>query len=197
MAARLDQESVAAQSGVIEVRVFNISLHRMATRSMWCAFDALGFVSIHHPLQLIELYEENLVERYAPLRYDNIALGDIPIPLMYRKLYKLFPEARFVLVTRPFEDWFKSVQSHLRHPLLPDAAVKEHTLLYGYPITKDDCDEDLCRKVFDRHHADAQEFFREQGFLLTLELSTLSWEQLCSFLARPTPDRQFPQLTGN
>lgn len=179
------------------MRVFNISLHRMGTRSMWCALDVLGFQSSHHPDGMCELYAANQIEQSWVAKIDDCAVSDIPIPCMYRKLYKLFPEARFVIVTRPFDQWFTSLRKHLGHHAMPENAVIEYTMLYGYPITKDDCDEDLCRKVFDRHHADVLEFFREKGKLLTMELASLSWEPLCDFLDLPVPDRAFPRVIGS
>ena len=171
------------------MRVFNISLHKMGTTSMWYALSELGFESAHFILDLCWQFLNGTVASAEILMRDNIAVSDLPIPLMYRMLYKRFPDAKFILVTRPFEQWFKSVKAHLQGPnIIPYT----HTILYGYPITADDCDEDLCRKVYDRHHADVAEFFSDKGNLLTIDLDSLDWQPICEFLGREIPDRPFP-----
>jgi len=168
----------------------------MATRSLWRAFELLGFPSSHHPVEFCEMYAENRIEDSWLTRLDHYAAGDIPIPCMFRKLYKLFPEARFVAVFRPFDKWFASLKKHLKHSGIPDSATVEHTLLYGYPITADDCDEDLCRKVFVRHETDMVDFFRDKGHFLPLWIDRLNWDELCQFLELPVPDVPFPRIGG-
>lgn len=173
------------------MRVFNISLHRMGTTSMWTALSQLGFTSLHFMTDLCYQYLDNKLEGSKLLRSDNIAISDLPMPVMYRKLYKMFPDAKFIRVTRPFEPWFESVKAHLKRPgIIPFV----HVMLYGYPITHGDCDEDLCRTVYDRFHADVDKFFSDKGSLLRLDLDNLSWEPLCEFLGREIPNREFPHV---
>jgi len=173
------------------MRVFNISLNKMATTSMWLALDALGFESIHYSTELCRLFANGQAAEFRALQRDNIALHDVPVMKMYHMLARLFPAAKFIHVTRPLEDWLRSFKLHLNAPNIWPFA---HTLTLGYPMTRDDYDDALCRKAYERHHADVAEFFRGKDNLLQLEIGNLSWEPLCNFLDRPVPDRSFPHV---
>jgi len=176
------------------MRVFNVSLHKSATMSMWQAFSSLGFSSIHFPHRFFDAYRKGELDQCAELREDNKAYSDLPITFMYRKLFRLFPDARFILVVRPFEQWIESLRTHLDRIAYDNRDTELHAHFYGYPITSRDFDEQVCWNTYRRHHEDVQAFFSKRGNFLSLKLADLTWEPLCSFLNRPVPDEPFPRI---
>ena len=172
------------------MRVFNISLHKTATSSMQCALGLLGFNSSARP-DLFIPYMDGRIEECSCLFEDNIAISDMPIPLMYIKLSELFPNAKFILIRRELEAWLDSFRRHLtRYPY----ALNSHTCLYGYPISLENFREDVCRRAWKRHHEEVEAFFSGSPNFLSLPLHELSWKPICKFLDREVPVLEFPYI---
>jgi hypothetical protein len=172
------------------MRVFNISLHKTATESVACALGLLGFHSRKWPA-LFQPFIEGRLQECLKLLTDNIALSDLPTTFMYMRLYELFPDAKFILVRRELEDWLDSLKRHLRRYPSPQPT---HTFLYGYPISRDNFREDVCRRTWHRHHEDAEKFFEGNPNFLSLPIAELEWEPLCAFLGRDIPILTFPYI---
>lgn len=178
------------------MRVFNLSLHRVATTSVWRALKQLGFKS-HHFGDVYELFLPYIEGRLEECRWifdDNQAFGDLPIPIMYRKLYELFPDAKYLLVVRDFKSWLESIQKHFAAVRRSPINHMLNAFVYGYPILSD-FDESVCRRTYDRHNADVQNFFAGKDNLLTLRLENLAWKPICEFLEYPEPNTPFPNVT--
>lgn len=100
-------------------RVFNVSLHRSGTksfidlcvrnklRSLWwpgIGFDLLCRPALHN---LDRRYIWNL---YKCICEGHDAFADLPVPLLYRELMAEAPDAKFLLILRPAQDWVRSVR---------------------------------------------------------------------------------------
>jgi len=123
------------------MKIFNVSHHKCGTSSMQEAFKVLGFKS-YHWATCMDWWKPYLEGQAMDPRLseDNTAFGDLPIPMMYRELYRLYPEARFVFVRRDRMQWLESLKKHLSRAWLEPHPV--HTMFYGYPITSANLDEE-------------------------------------------------------
>jgi len=173
------------------MRVFNISHHKCGTTSMFKALEMLGFQSYHweRPIEVMNAFLEGRIESEEMFKTENAAYSDLPITLMYRDLYDLFPKGRFIFVRRERRAWVESLRKHMQTWPTP---LPIHTLVYGYSITGSNFDEHVCLRTYDRICSDIQEFFRGKPNFLLLEFEKLSWQPLCTFLGRPEPEERFP-----
>jgi hypothetical protein len=103
-----------------------LSLHRSGTRSTAQFLSDLGLRTTHWPgyhqgeglqTKIIgrETELEAVYEAISPILDDAEAIADVPIPVLYRQLYRDFPNARFILVERDSTSWVRSVRRHLRY----------------------------------------------------------------------------------
>lgn len=102
-----------------------LSLHRSGTRSTAQFLSDLGLRTIHWPVyhqgqdlraKIIgrETELEAVYEAISPILDDAEAIADVPIPVLYRQLYRSFPNAGFILVERDSAAWVRSVRTHLK-----------------------------------------------------------------------------------
>ena len=97
-------------------RVFNISLPRSGTQSMNYFLKKLGYNSMHWIGTYIDVNKEasnlnNLDDLFNfTSRLDDSfnAFNDTPYNILYKHYHEKYPDAKFILVTRPFEDWVAS-----------------------------------------------------------------------------------------
>lgn len=106
-------------------KIFNIGFHRTGTRSFTVYMESLGFRAKHWPVVVdgvsyrdtVFPYRDSrrrVVDHLYPLfdRWD--AFADVPFPALYDDLDRLYPNAKFVLVTRDLDDWWESLVRHWR-----------------------------------------------------------------------------------
>jgi hypothetical protein len=129
------------------------------------------------------LHEEKILQE------DDAAFGDLPIPLMYRDLYEMYPEAKYVCVLRNRQDWLGSIREHMT---LWKGVSPIHTMVYGHAIQAANQDDDTLLRGYDRITGEVLRFFSGKHNFLCLRLETLGWEPLCSFLGKPVPEKPFP-----
>lgn len=140
-------------------RVFNVSHHRCATTSMFKALEILGFKSYHweHTSLLLQHHLDGTVQDAGILKLDNTAFSDLPITLMYRELYRIFPSDKFLFVRRDRASWIASLRRHIMTHWPTPLAM--HTLVYGYPLKASNFDEEVCLRAYDRLCNDILCFF--------------------------------------
>lgn len=153
----------------------------------------LGFKSYHwdtlHRLWLP--YLNGSLGSEAILKGDNAAFGDMPIPLMYRELYELFPEEKFLFVRRDKRTWLESLRRHIMGPCHGERNPV-HTIFYGYPVDGKNFDQVTCLRAYERFCDDVIWFFEGKPNFLLVEFEKLSWQPLCDFLEKPVPSTPFP-----
>jgi len=84
-------------------KVFAIGLARTGTTSLHHAFLALRLRSAPSSVALLDSIDDDFVGRYD-------AFCDNPIPFIYRELDQRWPASRFVLTTRPVQEWIDSMR---------------------------------------------------------------------------------------
>lgn len=170
-------------------KYFGIGLQRTGTTSLHQAALMLGIRSA--PMSADLLYD-----LHAPLINEYDLFSDNPIPLLYPKLDKAYLGSKFILTTRPVDDWLTSVEWLLTHdtpklkPSLRTIGDEIHQRLYG----RTTFDEPVFRAFWHKYHAGVEAHFAQRpDDLLTLNFSAGDgWEKLCPFLGVPIPESPFP-----
>lgn len=165
--------------------IFGIGLSRTGTRSLAKALTILGYRTVHYPWSMKEIV-------------DSDAALDIPVACRFQMLDESHPGSKFILTTRPYEDWISSCKRHPKDRRPPPPWKTENrVLMYGtsdFPPTESNTD--LFKKAFDEHHARVYNHFANRpNDLLVLELGADNkWETLCAFLDKEIPETPYPTL---
>jgi hypothetical protein len=174
-------------------KIFCIGLSRTGTVSLATALTQLGISAQHYPND--EVTRDELRRgQYALSILDRVqALLDIPVSPYYAQFDSIYPDAKFVLTTRPTESWLTSMKTHFE-------LYVEHM--------RDDFDDFVLASVYgalhfsaerfrhvkELHERNVREYFsgRPEKLLVFDVFQGNSWPELCSFLDRPAPDHPYP-----
>lgn len=170
--------------GQSDVKVFSIGFGRVASRSLNAYLRLLGYRAIHWPAvingvdfkaRLIPFIGNSAaaVDALAPVLAKYDAFGDVPFPGLYRELDIRYPNARFILLTRDLDAWFRSAADiwalqRGAHVFDPFERVLYNLYLPGkQEVTLDD--KSLLIAAHQRHIIACQEHFG--GRLLCIDIS--------------------------
>lgn len=106
--------------------------------------------------------------------------------LWFREIYRAYPEAYYILNTRPVDHWVRSRMMH--------ASVFGSFAARAAKATAMTMDElrDSWRRVFTQHHAEVEAFFADTPRFLRFNIETQPIDDLVTFLApHHTIDTQF------
>lgn len=120
-------------------------------------------------------------------RFD--AFADNPWPLYFREFDAIFPDAKFILTTRDPDQWYTSVCKHFG-----GSETKMRHWIYGAgsPLGNREVYVDRLRK---HQEAVRNHFIDRSESLLEFDVSAgHGWNELATFLGRPSPSRAFPKL---
>jgi hypothetical protein len=198
-------------------KVFCLGLSRTGTTSLHEALSALGLRSVHFPIHLftqpealglppfrhgVRLGPYAAWRRGKELKASRVhhdarkilemsdAFCDLPVPLYYRELDRLFPGSKFVLTTRDADAWLASMRW-----LFVDGAVlwkrghvgdELHQRAYGTTVF----DREKLLAARERHLREVGDFFRnrESDLLqVRVDQGELRYETLAGFLGLETP----------
>jgi hypothetical protein len=196
-------------------KVFCLGLSRTGTTSLHEAFRALGLRSVHFPIHLFTQSEVLGLPPFRPavrvgpyaawrrgkeikasrvhhnartLLESRDAFCDLPVPLLYRELDRMFPGSKFVLTTRDRDSWLESMRWLFDEGFalwkLSRVADEIHQRLYGTTVF----DPKKLLSAWERHHQEVENFFRHRkGDLLRVrvDLGELRYETLADFLGLP------------
>jgi hypothetical protein len=197
-------------------KVFCLGLSRTGTTSLHEAFRALGLRSIHFPIHLFTQPEVVGLPPFRPalrlgpyaawrrgkelkasrfhhdakrLLESNDTFCDLPVPLFFRELDRMFPGSKFVLTTRDADSWLASMRW-----LFEDGAVlwkrghvgdELHLRTYGTTVF----DREKLLTARERHHREVEDFFRNrEGDLIRIRVDQgeMRYETLAGFLGLET-----------
>lgn len=181
------------------MKIFNLSHHKCATTSVHHALVALGFRSSHwynrDPDYMLKIHLEGTAASEPIFKEDGIAWHDLPIGLMYRELYEVYPDAVFLFVRRDRLQWLESIRKHFAFGW--PAVLTMHSVVYGYPIKASNFEPRTCLRAYDRLCRDIVSFFQGKPNFHLIEMENLSWEPLCKAVGKPVPDKPFPWINRN
>ena len=183
-------------------RVFNIGLHRTGTSSLAEALSMLGYKVWHGPY--FKKLENDYYTKFNAL-VDTQVVGDNHPDFNFKKLYKKFPNAKFILTVRnDLDKWCKSIdKTNLKYRdhmiVLPESYLSTLNM-YNDIITdvdiKDVTHDDL-KNAYKNHANDVIDFFKDKpGQLLIFNIiDGDGWEKLCKFLNKDLPNQEkFPYI---
>jgi hypothetical protein len=156
--------------------VWIVSLPRCGTTSLSKALRILGWNPIDNP-------------RHWDQLEGHDAAGDVLIATHWRDLLEMFPRSKFILSTRRFSAWRRSllrIPGFWTSPMIYDQYHRN--TLFGCSPT----DRAGLRTAWDWHH-DTIVNTIPPAQLLCVPLAS-DWEPLCQFLDRPIPAVPFPWL---
>lgn len=174
-------------------KVFCIGFQKTGTSSVGIALEQLGYrVAGYYPFRDLaaqsEVTYEDLLKRAVAVAQDVDGAQDMPWPILYADLDRIFPSSKFIHVVRDRASWIKSVKDDFANST---NAIRQ--LVYEVPYPQLDPDAYLAR--YDRHNRDVVEHFanRSSDFIsLDLSKGEVGWERICNFLGHPVPNRSWP-----
>lgn len=176
-----------AGEGGARSKVFGIGFHKTGTKSLGAALRILGYrvvgpVGTRDP----DIARNALATaRALSFRYD--AFQDNPWPILFREMDALHPGSRFILTTRPEDEWIASVKRYFGEQASP---MRGWIYGAGSPAGN----EAVYLRRYREHHDHVRAWFRDRpGDLLEMDITRGDgWERLCPFLGVPVPDTPFP-----
>ena len=194
-----------------KAKVFCLGLSRTGTSSLCAALEALGYQTVHYPIHLFTQREVIGAGVFRPqlklgpyrswrrskeikalalrdalqILQDNDALGDLPIPLFYRELDKMFPGSKFILTSRSLEGWLKSMKwlFDTGGVIWNRGQIGDELHWEAYGTTCFNRDQLAC--AFKKHIKAVEFYFkgREQDYChLIIDQGDLTYERLKAFL---------------
>ncbi|KAI6870200.1 hypothetical protein KC343_g3400 [Hortaea werneckii] len=229
----LDASAHGDQSGLkldhtVNLEVISLGLSRTGTTSLQFALEKLGFAPCHGGIVIFrnpasrEGFEEvfsnvisgkwktgdaALSRRLRELMQGYRSTTDMPLPYLPQETYAAFPNAKYILTTRPGgkDEWFRSVQpiSKWHHAMswyrylyrfciYPVGFLRRFDDMLGVLHRKwvADHEGELGPEIYDRHNKMVEALIPEQQ-LLIFDVRQ-GWEPLCEFLNVPVPAEPFP-----
>lgn len=173
-------------------RIFGIGLNKTGTTSLDAALRILGFRSLHYGGPRAHEAVQRAIDEGAPLlthldqRFD--AFSDIGLlARRFRLLDTQYPGSRFILTTRPVDDWIASRRRHVESNRQREAAGR----YAGAFLT---VDEAAWRGEWSGHLDAARTYFKDRPDFLEVDLTAdPTWAPICALLGVSRPARSFPE----
>jgi Sulfotransferase domain len=174
----------------MQPKVFGIGFHKTGTTSLGEALRVLGYrvtgPNAVHRKGMDTAMAMAITQELLP-RFD--AFQDNPWANLFREMDHAAPGSRFVLTTRPEEEWLRSVVGHFGPRSTP---MREW--VYGAGNGSPIGNEDLYLERYRRHNREVLEHFADRpNDLLVIDITRGDgWEALCPFLGLDIPEEEFP-----
>jgi len=178
-------------------KIFGVGLNKTGTTSIAKALDILGFKTVHwqskkgnikHLIEQNDQMDQPLLKGIE--RYDAYLDWNHPrTNHLFKKLDFQYPNSKFILHTRPLEDWIKSRYQHVQSIPNLKKWQKKYPDNPWYNL-----DVEAWKKEYKTHHSDVNSYFKDRpDDLLIFDLfAGDSWEELCDFLQVKKPNTEFP-----
>ncbi len=157
-------------------KIFNIGLSRTGTTFSHEVLEKLGFKSTHFVNALLK-NDWEVVDNYD-------ALGDTPIPLLFKECDKRYPNSKFILTTRNKDKWLNSMKWMFKHGRIiwnwPLSLGNYHRNIYG----TNRFNQEILDAAFERHHMEVRDYFKDRpdDFLEINIEDGFNIEEICTFL---------------
>ncbi len=162
-------------------KIFGIGMGRVGSLSNCKAMEILGYKSSHS------------LKAYKHLDRGLEYTGDIDIAWRFEFLDIIYPNSKFIFMTRDIESWLKSIKIQFR-PAKVKRQKQNRFLLFGTVSYRGERDEDLFRIGYHKYHARVFEYFknRKEDLLVMNIVDGDGWGKLCKFLEKDVPNVPFP-----
>lgn len=187
------------------------------------SLELLGFVKTYHMKELLvkpdDLHHWLSLEKGDSPDWDELYKGyqatvDFPAYPWYQQHLERYPDAKVILTIRPFEKWYRSIQSTIWQAgpqTFPQKIAMLIKLAFNPRLRKViQCvklakkmifkvhfqgkfeDKETTEKIFNKHIEDVVAYVPTDQ-LLIYDVSE-GWGPLCKFLNVQTPETEFPHL---
>ena len=195
------------------LKVIGAGFGRTGTLSMKAALEQLGYDKCHHMMEVMpsktQLDAWHAISQGGTPDWDAVFDGfqasvDFPSSAYWRELAAHYPDAKIILTTRSFESWYESASETIylvsrdmpRWTRIIPMARKIKEMTYGtiWDRVFDGKfeDKDATRQVFEQHEADVKAAFPADRLLVYHPKE--GWAPLCTFLDKPVPEGEFPNV---
>lgn len=171
-------------------RIFGIGMNKTGTISLHEALTTLGYRSLHWGGPEVRRVVERARDEGRGLVDDFPevdAFSDVwCLSENFALLDRQYPGSRFVLTTRPLDDWVESRRKHVAR----NVARRETGEYTGDFLT---VDVEAWTADYERHHDAVARYFEGRADLLVLRIAEGDgYELLCPFLGVAVSDEPFP-----
>jgi hypothetical protein len=192
------------------MKILCVSLGRNATQSFAEFVKDQGFKTTHfYNIQTVRLGEfsenaEGILDHFKSLPYSD-AHVDMPTCLVFDSLHEMFPDAKYINITRPAEDWVASMIKMKNHyidrmGISRDPFPFEEAYCNMYIKTGknkiQDLDEDELYAIRQKHLDKVKDFFKDKDNYLEVELSDPEIGKKIKEFIGGTEDIPFPNNDG-
>ncbi|KAF1989153.1 hypothetical protein K402DRAFT_391311 [Aulographum hederae CBS 113979] len=192
----------------LKPKVFVLGLSKTGTTSLGDGLAQLGYKRLGWK-SILSRYLSYSYHRYAlspadeqeRLAYLDIlkrqteyydAFEDLPWPFVYAEMAKMYPSAKFILLTRDEGKWMKSMRTHLARGIWIG-----YEWFYGVEAINSKLDEETALQAYRKHNTAVEGYFADKpGRLMEMNIDEgqATWECLCSFIScKHVPDGKFPR----
>ena len=184
------------------MKILSVGLGRNGTQSFNRFMQKLGFTTTHfyhYDSLALGSFEENSdgIEKHFNSLKETDVYSDIPNCLIFDKLYERFPEAKYINITRPAEEWILSMQkisskwAHENDPYIFEEAYCNFYLNTGKTKIQDLTENELLT-IREMHLNKINAFFKDKENYLEVELSDPEISnKICKFI-NISSDVEFP-----
>lgn len=168
-------------------KVFGLGFFRTGTTTLQTALEELGYGVIGMRSRDWSAYETGDFDALRRTVDQHDGFRDLPWPLLYEWLDRSYPDARFILTTRPTESWLQSCRN--MYGSKPYGFFKP---IFGFDTFVGN--EGRAAEVYESHIVAVRQHFATQPdrYLEANFEGGDGWEKLCEFLGEPIPSRPFP-----
>jgi len=162
------------------MKIFGVSLGRNGTQSLSKFLRDQGFSVTHfYDYQILKLgeFEESLdgILKHFHAIPDTDAYIDIPTCFVFDVMYDTFPDAKFINIVRPIDDWLASMEKINRmhaHEGEPYAFEETYCNFYENTGKKkiQDLTKDELRFIGMYHLTKVRDFFKDKDNYLEVSL---------------------------
>jgi len=182
-------------------KIFGIGFYKTGTTTLYEALRILGY----HTINGDKLGSYPGADDGATL-IRQIDAGDYRLPTfgmfeaftdnpyfsIWRQIYDLYPDAKYIMTTREEQRWIDSCVKFFRHRRMRPMRL----WMFGPHANpaKDAASRQAWLDAYRAHNAAVRQFFasRPQQFFEFDPTREPGWERLCAFLGAPIPERPWP-----
>lgn len=174
-------------------KVFVIGFQKTGTTTLETVLRNLGYTVAGGDKNLIKFKDREELKQYIRNKLKNFdAVQDMAWPLVYRELYELYPNAKFILTYRDPDLWIKSVVKYF-------AKIKNTMHQRIYKVDYAEGNEEAYLKIYKNFNAEVIDFFKDKENFLFMDMkSDFNYKTLYPFLGiKEIPTDLFPKSRSN
>ena len=174
------------------MKIICVGCMKTGTTTFGECMKILGFRHQSYDYQVVRQFMAGNRQPALDLLKEYDSFDDWPFFIMYREIAELYPDAKFILTTRPgTEVWLSSISAHVRRVGTHARHLHRHFFGIEYPQN----DPEAFQNFYERHNASVREYFGDRLTELCWETGD-GWDELCDALGVAAPDAALPHANS-